>query len=329
MHRCITCMHIAYTLRTRCDEKIPGLTSKMSNAAIRIRVVDGSVANVDWRRGAKAGDLLLAACRDAGLSNASAKHFALAREREPRRPARVYADDDEIDVADVDCLVLRKWIPIDTISIERKLANRDDVALRLLFHEARDDVERGKLRPSDDQIAELESYCDPAFPVQKQYLFLCHELNGYATIELTRCRLAEPVVLDADDRRRLEKGLRVKLTVAKTGLEISRDFDDVGERLLFVVWQRIRRWRTSTDDGETFGYEVRLGSGNFVWVLLETDQAFYVCTVVQTITGQLKKEFDGPESFLARPLGESSSSSKSFRNQLFSGVGKDCDFSEI
>ena len=71
--------------------------------------------------------------------------------------------------------------------LEAKLIQRDDVALHLLFSEAKHAIDTGVVQPTDEQSAQLEDYLDPMFPVERQYLELAHKCQGYGTLVFPNC----------------------------------------------------------------------------------------------------------------------------------------------
>ena len=71
--------------------------------------------------------------------------------------------------------------------LEAKLIQRDDVALHLLFSEAKHGIEIGVIQPTDEQSIQLEDYLDPMFPVERQYLELAQECQGYGTFVFPDC----------------------------------------------------------------------------------------------------------------------------------------------
>ena len=79
-------------------------------------------------------------------------------------------------------------VPNNT-KLETKLIANDEVALHLLFAEAKHAVDTGIIQPSDEQLMQLEDYLDPMFTVERQYLELAQQCEGYGTYIFHNCSI--------------------------------------------------------------------------------------------------------------------------------------------
>ena len=262
-----------------------------------------------------------------GLKDSSRKYFTLVRGKSPEKPLSVITGHDEQPVGKSEIICVRKWC--FDVSAETKLISTDDVAMNLVFQEAVHAVETGLLRPNDEQQAELDSFCNPSFPVEKQYIQLCQKLPEYNRVDINDCEIIERTKCSNQE---IERGTRVSMHMTMRGIRLvdSRD----GKCIDFTSWQYIRGWQFSFSRS-LFSYEIALISPQmdhtFFWIPIRTDQVSYLLSVIQLIVKKIKRLQDGPESFLPRPLAnqeKEKSGLRSFMNDLFS-MGKSDDFSAI
>lgn len=143
--------------------------------------------------------------------------------------------------------------------LEAKLIQRDDVALHLLFSEAKHAVDTGVIEPTDEQRAELEDYLDPMFPVERQYLELVQECQGYGTFVFPNCL--------------------VNNSTAKTVVKVTSKFLIINNEIGEISYHHIKSWnfeeklhKISFDVNPTGGFSTKL--------MIESDQVSLISQAV-------------------------------------------------
>lgn len=143
--------------------------------------------------------------------------------------------------------------------LEAKLVQRDDAALHLLFSEAKHAVECGVIEPTDEQSVQLEDYLDPMFPVERQYLELAHECEGYGTFVFSNCLVNNSTS-------------RVAIKVTQKSLIIN---NEIGE----ISYHDIKSW--SLDDKlHTISFDINPTGNASSTLLVNSDQLFLVSQAV-------------------------------------------------
>lgn len=262
-----------------------------------------------------------------GLKGSSRKYFTLVRGKSLDKPLSMITECKEQPPAESEVICVRKWC--FDVTEETKLISTDDVAMNLVFQEAVFDVESGRLQPNDEQQAELDVYCDPSFPVEKQYILLCQQLPEYNRTDINNCEVIDRTKGNSHD---IAPRTHVNMNITARGIRLVDS--NKGETIDFSTWQRIHGWRFS-EVNSLFSYEIALGSHQsdhlFSWIALRTKQVSYLLSVVDVIVKRLKRLEDGPQSFLPHPVASQEREQgglKSFVNGLFS-MGKLDDFSAI
>lgn len=273
------------------------------------------------------GSLMEPVAKALGLKDSSRKYFTLVREKTPGKPLAVLTDHEEQPIGKSELICVRKWC--FDVSAETKLISTDDVALNLIFQEAFHAVESGLLMPNEEQQAELDSFCNPSFPVEKQYIQLCQKLPDYNRIDINDCEITERTKCSNQD---IELGTPVSMSITMRGIRLANSRD--GKSIGFTAWQHIRGWRYSVSRS-LFCYEIAVITPQmdhkFYWIPIQTDQVSYLLSVISVIVMKIKRLQDGPESFLPRPLASQEKEKSglwNFMNDLFS-MRKSDDFSEI
>ncbi|XP_062515909.1 uncharacterized protein LOC134191319 [Corticium candelabrum] len=260
-----------------------------------------------------------------GLKDSSQKYFTLAKGNSLERPLSILTGREEHSIEESDVVCVRKWC--FDVADESKLISTDDVALNLIFQEAFYGVNSGRLQPNDEQRAELDSYCDPSFPVEKQYVLLCHRLSEYNRIDVHDCQVVEQTKVNGHN---LTSGTQLSINLTTVGIRLVDAKN--GKSIDYSPWQKIRGWRFSQSE-KIFSYEIALVNPQmeytFVWIVIRTEQLSYILSVIDEIVVRVKTKLDGPKSFLPRPFtGQEKSGLRSFVNDLFS-IGKSDNFSTI
>ena len=146
------------------------------------------------------------------------------------------------------------------------------MALHLLFCEARFHYEQGtKIKPSPEQLQELESFLDPAFTVERQFMELMQEVPGYSTYIVHEVTVKEDITGNICN---IPCGTRVQCYL---NLKTFSLWSTTGEKLVEWEWKVVRRWKTEAVD--TIKFDVCLEEGNaplMKWVTFEGRQSSYL-----------------------------------------------------
>ncbi len=135
---------------------------------------------------------------------------------------------------------------------EGKIVRHDDVALHLLYCQAKAKIERGDMKPSAEQLEKLASFSDPFFPTERQYLEVARSVPGYSTVVARDCIVAEAI---EDNEFKFEIGSRVRVSMDLEGLSVTSETTD--SQKLHWPWTVVRRWkRMSSKHSTTIKFEV-------------------------------------------------------------------------
>ena len=181
--------------------------------------------------------------------------------------------------------------------LETKLIQRDDVALHLLFSEAKHAMKIGVIEPTDEQSARLEDYLDPMFPVERQYLELIQDCLGYGTFVFNNCLLNNSTT-------------KVVVKVTPKSLIIS---NEIGE----ISYHHIKSWRLE-EKQQKISFDISPTVACSTTLLVESQQAFLISQVVSMYCHNLAVQLDIIAPNLPqKPVGRYVDSLVSFVNQLY------------
>ncbi len=176
---------------------------------------------------------------------------------------------------------MQKWC-VD-VQQEAKLVRHDDTAIHLLFSEAMSLLDQGLLRPSAAEQQELDSFSDPSFPTERQFLELARTVQGYTAFTAANCEIVWTAV---SNDVTIASGSTLTCTADLSGLTVQV----VGEQSrLEWPWNQIKRWSSPTS--RLIKFEVCLMQKNapiLQWVGLETEQSYALLCAASTICHFLK-----------------------------------------
>lgn len=177
--------------------------------------------------------------------------------------------------------------------LEAKLIQRDDVALHLLFSEAKYSVETGIIEPTDEQSAQLEDYLDPMFPVERQYLELVQECQGYGTFVFPDC------LIDKCTTKTVVKATPTSLISNKE-----------------IPYRHIKSWSLETKHNISF--DVNPAGHNSTVLHIESDQALLISQAVNMYCNSLAIELNIiTPNMPQKPIGKHYDPLASYINQLY------------
>ena len=182
--------------------------------------------------------------------------------------------------------------------LEAKLIQRDDSALHLLFSEAKHGIETGVIQPTEEQSMQLEDYLDPMFPVERQYLELAQECQGYGTFVFPNCLVDNSIV---------------KVVVKVTPLSLII----IGNETREISYHHIKSWKFEVKL-HTISFDIN-PTGNMSSVLLvESSQVAIISQAVSMYCHNLAVELCIIAPNLPqKPMGKYVDPLKSFVNHLY------------
>ena len=198
------------------------------------------------------------------------------------QPTRLLLETDVIPAGSK--LSLERWnFDVDR---EMKLVRKDDVAISLLYNEAVYYLEKGKIHATESQLEELESFSDPSFPTERQYLELISTIPGYTAYNADDCKVLEDIV---SNDVQIPRGTVVQCVLDMHCLALKGDIHK-SESLIEWSWTSVRRWRIPSP-GE-IKFEVCLQKGNapmMCWVTFSTPMAQVIFQTASGICQEVKR----------------------------------------
>lgn len=171
---------------------------------------------------------------------------------------------------------------------EAKLCRQDDVAMHLLYCEAKFQYHHEtKLSPTPQQEEELEGLMDPDFPVERQSMEVMREVRGYWTYIVHECSVKSDIVCNTCT---LPKGTQI---ICSLDMERFAFLSTKFELLIDWPWRVVRRWKM--DRGNTIMFEVCLdeqNAGILRWLSLETRQSNFLFHLAGEICDRAKEVKD-------------------------------------
>ena len=226
-------------------------------------------------------------CKRLGLQSNSMNLFGLFL-GPIEHPTRLLIDTDVIPIGAE--ISLQRW----NFDVEReiKMVRKDDIAINLLYNEATYHLDKGKIHPTDVQYQELESFSDPTFPTERQYLELVSTIPGYSSYVAEGCTVLEDI---ATNDAKVPSGTKVHCVLDMHSLAFKGDISK-SESLIEWPWTSVRRWKIPSSDEIRF--EVCLQKGNapvMCWVSLSTPMAQVLFHTAGGICGEVKRLQDKVE----------------------------------
>lgn len=232
-------------------------------------------------------------CKKLGLQSTNVNLFGLFL-GPLEQPTRLLVETDVVQPGTK--LSLRRW----NFDVERetKLVRKDDVAIHLLYSEAVYYLEKGKIQPTESQSQELESFSDPAFPTERQYLELISTIPGYTAYVSEGCKVLEDILMNDVD---IQRGTVVQCVMDMHCLALKGDIRK-SESLIEWPWTSVRRWKIISPNEIKF--EVCLLKGNapmMCWVPLSSQMAQVLFHTACGICQEIKRLQDKSEVPVAPP----------------------------
>ena len=194
-------------------------------------------------------------------------------------PRRVLEDDETIPVGA--SLTFQRW-SFD-VEQESRLVRHDDVAIRLLYSEARFYLDQEKIEPNETQRHELESLSDPMFPTERQFLELVQTIPGYTSYMVPGCILQADII---SNDAQIPSGTVVSCSADLHGLSLQ-----AGKTKVNWQWTLVRRWKAPTSS--TAKFEVcnyKQNAPVMEWAIFETPQAYFLISAARSLCDFLRRK---------------------------------------
>lgn len=164
-------------------------------------------------------------------------------------PIRVLQPSDTVPMATE--LSLQRWY---MRSDEAKVIKQDDKAIHCLYMEAKHKLTTGDLQPTAEQMEELETFSDPLFPTERQFLEVARQVSGYNSVVVRQCIVNEEI---HDNSCVLSVGSLVTVSMDIEGLSVRGKTGD-----LHWPWTVVRRWkRVTSSQTNVIKFEVSQTTG--------------------------------------------------------------------
>ena len=203
-------------------------------------------------------------------------------------PRRALEDSETIPLGA--SLSFQRW----SFDMEKEsgLVRHDDVAISLLYSEARFYLDQGKIEPNEAQRQELESLSDPTFPTERQFLEVVRTIPGYSSYCAAGCALQRDVV---SNDVQVPSGTVVSCITDFHGLCLQ-----AGKTKADWQWELVRRWKAPTSTTVKFEVCNQKGTASVMeWVILETPQAYFLLSTASSICDTLKQKHNAKSQPLA------------------------------
>ena len=159
-------------------------------------------------------------------------------------PIKVLAPSDIVPIGTELCL--QRWY---MRTDEGRVLKHDINAIHHLYCEAREKLKDGDMSPSEEQLAELDSFSDPFFPTERQYLDVARGVPGYTAIIAKGCTVNDVI---EDNAASVATGTVVSMCMDLEGLSLTTE--DVR---LHWPWMLVRKWkRLSSTQSMIIAFEV-------------------------------------------------------------------------
>lgn len=186
-------------------------------------------------------------------------------------------------------LCLQRWnLQVDR---ESKLVKHDDNAIHLLFAEAKFNLDIGNIHPSEQQRLELESFSDPFFPTERQFLDVIRRIPSYSSQVARDCTVVKDI--ETNDIR-IPAGTVVKIVMNLDGLSLQALSDSEKDKVLIEwQWSVVKRWKRTGNDAIMFEVCLpKLNAAILSWVSFKTTQAHFLFQVSGILCAELKSMQD-------------------------------------
>ena len=203
-----------------------------------------------------------------GLKPASLEVFGLFTGGKLGAPNKILMEGDNVPSGGE--VFLQRWC--FNIDRELKAIKSDDVAINLLYCEAKQRLEEGTIFPSPEEAHELESLSDPFFPTEKQYLDLIRIVEGYCCFKAPTCCVQDKDIKCNSCTIEMGRQVTCLLDVNHLTLKTKPSSADV---LVQWPWTAVKRWKLNPSDG-LIKFEVCLQQENasiLIWICFKTPQA--------------------------------------------------------
>ncbi|XP_041099003.1 sorting nexin-27-like isoform X2 [Polyodon spathula] len=257
------------------DENYNGV----SDVELRVALPDKSTVTVRVKKNSTTDQVYQAVASKVGMDSITASYFALfevinhsfVRKLAPNEfPHKLYIQNYTSAVPGT-CLTVNKWL---FTTEEEVLLNDNDLAIAYCFHQAVEDVKKGRIK------AEEKAYQLQKLAEQKKmgmYLSMLRSCEGYNEILFPHC---------ACDSRR--KGhVITAISVKHFKLHACTEEGQLENQVIAFEWDEMQRWDTD-EEGMAFCFEYARGEKKPRWVKIFTPYFNYMHECFERVFCELK-----------------------------------------
>lgn len=188
------------------------------------------------------------------------------------------------------CLVIRKWL---FTMAQEELLNDNDLAVTYFFHQAVEDVKKGRIRVGDKSY-QLQKLSEQHKKVM--YLNMIRTCEGYNQIVFPHCR--------CDSRR---KGhVMAAISIQHFKLHACTEDGQLENQVIMFEWAEMHQWDTD-EEGMAFCFEYIRGEKKPRWVKIFTPYFNYMHECFERVLCELRWRKEMEEAGHNEDNGNSSS----------------------
>lgn len=248
-------------------------------------------------------DIHAKACDCLGLQKTSSKWFSLFLGGETIRRLQ----PDTFTHSSAKEVSLRKWC--FNGRMEANMIKDDPVACHLVYLEAKAAIEKGLLSVTNEQREKLEEYEDPAFKLEKDYILLAQNLEGYFSVLIQNC-----IITDQEpNKSTLQSSYPGSVRVSMAGIILHTE-----KCSRTLKWTRLKKWTVQKKLSRVTFLHVS-SSGQELTVVVETSQCEYLLSAIIQIVKELQVVNPTESFFYSSMISTNEEGSTSYENVLYSG----------
>ncbi|XP_055518622.1 sorting nexin-27-like isoform X2 [Leucoraja erinacea] len=273
-------------------------TNGLSDVDLRIALPDRNIITVTVKKNSTADEVYRAVQEHLRMDSITASFFTLfevvdhffERKLVPNEfPHKLYVQNYTSAAAGT-CLVIRKWL---FTMAQEELLNDNDLAVTYFFHQAVEDVKKGRIRVGDKSY-QLQKLSEQHKKVM--YLNMIRTCEGYNQIVFPHCR--------CDSRR---KGhVMAAISIQHFKLHACTEDGQLENQVIMFEWAEMHQWDTD-EEGMAFCFEYIRGEKKPRWVKIFTPYFNYMHECFERVLCELRWRKEMEEAGHNEDNGNSSS----------------------
>ncbi|XP_059802060.1 sorting nexin-27-like [Hemitrygon akajei] len=254
-------------------------TNGLSDVDLRIALPDRSIITVTVKKNSTADEVYRAVQEHLQMDSITASFFTLfevvdhffERKLVPNEfPHKLYVQNYTSAAAGT-CLVIRKWL---FTMAQEEVLNDNDLAVTYFFHQAVEDVKKGRIRVGDKSY-QLQKLSEQHKKVM--YLNMVRTCEGYSQIVFPHCR--------CDSRR---KGhVMAAISIQHFKLHACTEDGQLENQVIVFDWAEMHQWDTD-EEGMAFCFEYIRGEKKPRWVKIFTPYFNYMHECFERVLCELR-----------------------------------------